>query len=350
MSETSDTATPPESPPVLPFTAKSILQICWSLTLILSHEAQQNKLGETFESYFMNVFQQYDNTGAKGGGATSQGNGGAGPKDAAGGRAVPDPPPEGGQAPAESVPPPAGVKGPKDSQPPKNKVEPAFVQNLVMSLAKNVRDIGFVRENHVRYLDFMSQQLGQTIQFYDDVADFTSTSSSSIITKAVSFLGVGSVVDLAAQGNSLTDRNIAIFTIFGLVGAAVITILLKYASNGRIETEYKKVEKTQNDYWRNHFKMDMASQLLIQYKEYAELVERYYPDQFERIKKEDSLLSSSEDGAWEVIWNDILPSDRITWPPFIASQPPSTASSSQQTPATPKSAPAPASPSKTTTS
>jgi hypothetical protein len=303
LSETGSGATPEESPPILPLTAKTVLQICWSLTLILSYEEQQNKLGDTFETYFMKVFQQYDNTAEKKDDeAAKQGS----PKDAGGLRSTSGPSSESGPEKAEKRSPAIPAKVPdmgdhlaRQHDNPKRMVEPAFVQNLVMSLAKNVRNIGFVRENHVRYLNFMSDELGQTIQFYDEIADFASTSNSSIITKLISFLGVGSTVDLATKGGGLTPLDVAIFTVSGLIGAALVTILLKYFRNGKIQTEYQKIREKQDEYWRKNFKMDMASQLFIQYSEFVELVERYYPDRYEQIKKNDALLSmDSEEEVW----------------------------------------------------
>jgi len=242
----------------LPFAVKSILELCWGLTLNLSHETQQQDLGKIFAEQFTQIFAKHE-------------------------------------------------KNPEDA---------VFLENLVMALAKTVRNIGFVRENHVRYLEYTAQEFTEKMRNLNDAADFTSFSGSGLYSKIVSFLGIGSLADLVSSvGQSLT--LILLFFVAGVIGALMVTLMVRaYHSDKRKKNMETMIEDEQNNYWVTKFKPGMVDQLYILFSETKALIEKYYPEKDAMINNDDLLRMSMQE-LKDVIRNDILPPDSLTWPPYL---------------------------------
>ena len=247
------------------FEVKSILELCWGLSLILSHEKGQQELGNTFKEQFLKTFATYH----------------------------------------------------------RSAVEVAFLDNLLMSLSTTIRNIGFVREIHVRYLDFQSHQFAQQEQNLNRTADFFSFSGSGLYAKVASFLGVGSLADLANilkgfQGFGLQPADVAIFLTTGAVGAFAVTSLAwgyrKYAQK-KFEQQLLAKETPQNKYWREHYKPDMGAVLYTLVLDIKRLAETYSTNSWSPVNKDDELFKLSEKEAKRRIQQEILPPDDLSWPP-----------------------------------
>lgn len=238
---------------VLPFTVKSILELCWGMTLNFSHETSQAKLGEVFEQEFIKIFEQ--------------------------------------------------------SNTPSDKI---FQENLMMALAKTLRDMGFVRDNHVRYLDDLSQELAAKTEFVQGIKNFASTSKSGIFSKAGSFLGVASLSDFLQKYDIVSKQNsslheVGLIVMSGIAGLFGIWAILNYwVLRDTIENTKKDILKKQEDYWKNNFKPDMVDLLFQFYKDVRDLIKECYVS----YKKED-ILTWDEDKVKKFIWNRVLPTDNF---------------------------------------
>ncbi len=242
----------------LPFTAKNILELCWGLTLNLSHEEPQRELGKTFNEQFTRIINDREDS-------------------------------------AEDT---------------------LFLENLLMVLAKTVRNIGFIRDEHVRFLDFRANEFAEERQNLNDIADFTSFSGSGLYAKIASFLGVGSVVDLW-KGLGYPAVDIPLFFVAGLAGAILVTLSTHLYSKATQKKWEKKIETEQNNYWVNRFKPEMTYQLYILLGEIRVLVEKYYPQNKDEIIHNDELLMMDDEQLIWIIADDILPPDGLTWPPYL---------------------------------
>jgi len=251
----------------LPFTVKSILELCWGLTLNLSHEKQQQDLGKLFAEQFAQIFANRE-------------------------------------------------RGSEDA---------LFLQNLSMTLAGTVRNIGFVRENHVRFLNYTAQEFTEKMQNLKKVADFTSFSGSGLYAKVASFLGIGSLADLLSSVSGLVSSVgywltlILVFFFVGLLGALGVTLAVrKHYSDKKQESMKKEIENKQNDYWVHQFKPRMTDQLYILLSEIKRLIEKYYPEKRDVIIGNDHLLKMEDtEEVKEVISSQILPPDSLTWPTYL---------------------------------
>jgi hypothetical protein len=209
----------PKGSAFLPFTTRSLLEMCWGMTMNLSHETQQQELGKTLIQSSNSAFD-------------------------------------------------------------KKKTDAAntdFLENLKMTFYCSVRNIGFIRASHVQYLDFNADRLTRRRQSLEQAADFASFSGSGLFTKIGSFLGVGSVFELVSKMN-LPQIYIPIFAVGGVAGAFLTTFLVKIYVQLTDDSWEKKIWKKQSDYWKTEFKPDVTEELLHLYNAIKCLRTKFFPN------------------------------------------------------------------------
>ncbi len=186
-----------------------------------------------------------------------------------------------------------------------------------MALAKTVRNIGFVRENHVRFLEFTSEEFTEKTQNLNDIADFTSFSGSGLYSKIVSFLEIGSLADLVSS-ISESLQLILVFFVAGVLGALIVTFVVRtYHNDKRKKDMTDQVERLQDSYWITKFKPGMTDQLYILFSETKGLIEKCYPEKKDAMIKNDDLLGMDMQKVKDGIREEILPPDSLTWPLYL---------------------------------
>jgi hypothetical protein len=228
-------------------TSRSIVELAWGLTLNFSHEQPQRDLGKSFETEFLKML---DGPGA-------------------------------------------------------SREEKAFLQNLLMAITKTVRNMGFVRENHVAFLDELAINMQDRSETLDGVAGLTEFSKQGLPTKILSFLvGGGAVV--ASQPTSQAVLLAA--TAGGIAFSTGITVALKSVREYYRRIEKKKIEANQKTYWLKHFKPDMTGLLYNLYLDVKALLSAYPGYVRDDWSEWDEKLLK------EFIDDQILPPDFLYWP------------------------------------
>jgi hypothetical protein len=243
---------------------KGILELCWGLSLTLSKEKGQQELGNFFKEQLM--------------------------------------------------------KAPANRE--RHPDEVAFEDNLLMALSTAIRDIGFVRENHVMYLDFMAQRFQQEEQNLNQTADFFSFSGSGLYAKIASFLGVGSALDLANayrsyQSLGFQATDIAYFLVFGSFGIVAVTLVAQLYRYLKGKRRVAQTTLAQNTYWLIRYKPDMTTVLYNLFIDVKNLAALYSSDSWTPIRKDDQLLRADEADVKRVINDEILPPDELAWLPHL---------------------------------
>jgi hypothetical protein len=244
-----------------PFTMRSLLQQAWGMTLFFSSQAQQQDFGSKINDQFLNILKDADND---------------------------------------------SINGP-------------FLQNLSMTLAGSVRNLGIIRENHQHFIDFTDDQLKKKKQNAASIVDFYSFTGSGLFAKIVGFISAGSVATYITE--YLTDFDLGdgvflVFVVMGVLGVVLVTYLARWWVN---RGEQKKTEDTLKDetkYWKDEYKDHVAEELLDLFDSIKKLMMRFYPEgTYKKIMASDELLNVPDKTALKcIICNEILPPDLLMWP------------------------------------
>jgi len=251
---------------IFPFDTKSLLKMCWGMTLNFSHEPQQQALGALFNAQFEQLLKNSENDSLNG----------------------------------------------------------DFLRNLTLALSSSVRNLGFIRATHVEYLDFNGDRLSKRRENIEQIADYASFSGSGLSSKLGSFIGFGSVADLVT-GLHLSVIYIPIFAVGGIIGAVAVTFFARLYVNATDSKWDNQMKSEQNAYWKTHYKKDVTDELYNLYISIKELIERFYPNEKSSIMARDGLLnlqdkSESESTIKSIISDQVLPPDDLQWFPIVAAQ------------------------------
>lgn len=118
------------SPKMPPFTVRSMVKLCWGLTLNLSHFEQQNKIGADLKERIFGLLDY--------------------------------------------------------------SIDKSFLRNLTMILAQTLRTMAFTRDAHVRMVDDQARILKEKEKFWRDITQMASFSKEGLPIQVLSFLGLGS--------------------------------------------------------------------------------------------------------------------------------------------------------------
>ena len=260
--------------PPPPFSVLSILELSWGLTLSLSHEEGQRSLGKAFTDRVMKGLE-------------------------------------------------AAGKNPD----PKTKW---FLDNLTMALSKTARDLGFVRDTHVRKLDYNVEEYVHRQKVVNDLRSASVTTAEGVLTKVSSGLGLGTLAGTLASkfpefGNPYFLFLTAIF--FGVLGSFIIPQGVAWRLDSRLEDWKNKKKCEQEKYWRETFKPEMAKVIRHFHNDVVYLVqcsfEKYWQANQRRPEfqtKEDATIEDKKKNDATHDWLDdfirdrILPSDTLEWP------------------------------------
>jgi hypothetical protein len=144
-----------------PIKVDSTLSVAWGLTLILSREHSQNKVGEDFFNILRDIRRKYK----------------------------------------------------------EDEVHAKYLDELLMLINGYLRTIAIKREVYFINLKSWESKRDQTIRYWNDLSSLTRTSFSAegLIVKIASFLGAGSVANLISNAsgmfiNAKEDFNISLFS------------------------------------------------------------------------------------------------------------------------------------------
>jgi hypothetical protein len=251
-------STPPIDETPFPFSVRSILEMCWGMTMNLSHETQQQTLGNTFTTQLNQIFTAKENS----------------------------------------------------------LVNADFLQNLRMAIFGSLRTLAFVRENHKAYLDYTNAQATSRHASVESIADLASFSGSGLYAKLGSFIGVGSVASVVST-LKYPPYFILIFAGAGILAALIVTWAVHRQVSKTESTWDDKILKLNNEYWIKFYRPDMTDQLYHLYLDIKALVSRFYPD----LVAKDDLLGKSDDEVKKFIQDNILPPENLQWHPSPTSSP-----------------------------
>jgi hypothetical protein len=260
----------PTIKPAFPFNTKSLLQMCWGMTLNFSHETQQQALGAMFNNQFSDEYKQIFV--------------------------------------------PRLTANPDDP----NSI---FLMNLQMAIASTIRNLGFIRITHSEYLNFNADRLSGRRQNLEEIADLASFNDAGLFTKIGSFIGLGSATTIAGfvSGLGLSVILVPLFAAGGIGGALLVTIGVRVYVNRTDDSWDRKMRQEQNRYWKEHYMKDVTNELYDLYVSIIGLIDKFYPEnERDAIINNDELLKHHEYPDWikTVIREDILPPGDLQWFPF----------------------------------
>lgn len=192
--------------------------------------------------------------------------------------------------------------------------ESNYLQELFMALCKALRNIGFVRDSHVRYLDRLAAEFREKEDAWNSVTTFSSFSKVGVTTKVVSYLGAGSLVLL--RPGSVPDQEIPVFFILGTAGAIIVPLFLRLFKPTILKKARSENRVRRANYWVSIFKRDMTNMLYDLYSDSRNLAIRHFPSYGATLSKNrtDDILTWTEEDVRHLILNTILPPDDIAWP------------------------------------
>ncbi len=197
-----------------------------------------------------------------------------------------------------------------------SEAEKAFMRNLLTSMTKTLRNMGFVRDNHVRYLDDLGRQLKDKQDDWNSLGDFTSLSKAGFPAKIISVLGVGSLIGTLGAGIQLV-LNISTSVLSGVVGALLVTLFFRHFRDKAIDKARDTIEKKANNFWVTDFKPDMSKLLYRLFLDIKTLVGDHYSVYAQQQPKAtDDMLGWSVSDVKNFINVNVLPPDSISWPPY----------------------------------
>lgn len=245
-------------PTGLPFSVTSAVAMCWGLTLRLSHETQQQKLGEEF---FNEIIRGWDNNI-------------------------------------------------RNDLPPKYR---HCYSQFNMILARTTRNLAFLRLAHVRHLNKKAREYLELRDFLNSIGDIA-FSKESIPLKLVSFFGGGlwslSKINPFKEG----FEALIIFVFFGLIGIFVINILFKTGTHYYLHHKEDELKKKQNRYYADKYLSDMTRALYDYCEDIKNLLKRFYEyTPSSATEEDDPLLVKSKKEAEEYIKDKVLPTVEIDW-------------------------------------
>lgn len=271
-----------------PITIRSLLELCWGLSINFSHDENQREFGSNARKKILEIFADYQT-----------------------------------------------IKFDTNSKmtyyPTPNTKK--FFDNVTLSLVKTMRNIGFTRNNHQNFLDWEDSEYSNTKKYYDELASFTSLKDSGFAPKIMSFLGGGSLLSLLSDFGSkffpkpntdvinsinttiqseisntttanqasaelttlvesipaLPVTGILFFIIFGVISLAGFNLFFMWYKKNKLKNERFNNSIKQKEYYVNTYRKDMQ---LIIFDFYTDLIhlarqffQRNYSENFDDIDK-----------------------------------------------------------------
>jgi hypothetical protein len=241
----------PTNPTDLPFTVTTVVSMCWGLTLKLSHETQQEKLGNKFMEEIENSL----------------------------------------------------------------RIDAKFRQchsQFNMILARTMRNLAFLRQAHIRHLNRKTREYLELRDLLNSIGDIA-FSKESIPLKLISFFG-GGLLSISKIPFKEGVESVILFVLFGLIGIFVINILFKIGAYVYLHIKEEKLRKKQNEYYKDKYRNDMARALYNYSEDIKNLLKRFYDyTKNNTTVEDDPLLVKCKEQAEEYIKEKVLPSVEIDW-------------------------------------
>jgi hypothetical protein len=184
----------------------------------------------------------------------------------------------------------------------------AYLDDLGAVLTGYLRTSGYERDVFVRELDIL-RRIGEVrIRSVTDVADISSASAGSFLSKLAAFLGVGSFAGVVGTLTSITTPtpglpfNITVVLIFGLLGIVAVMLAFWALRTTLVARAEDRTFKKQGEVWRNRMRPQFKVELVHLVERLKVLSHAHYPDYDEKI------LHLDDDKLGEYL-DEILPSE-----------------------------------------
>jgi predicted house-cleaning noncanonical NTP pyrophosphatase (MazG superfamily) len=230
---------------------ENILQYCWGMTMFFSHEKQQREVIAKLNDEILKIITKYDDE---------------------------------------------------------------LIPRFMMIMSGTLRNLGFAREAHVRYLRNESRKYENKRDLLEDISDLA-LSKESVPVKLASFFGAGLTslfpnisVGLESLINAAPGvEKVLSFVVFGLLGILVVSVLFRIFTFFFLKLQEKKVRVEQNVYWNDKYLDNMAGILYVLYENIFDLLGE---DLKPKSKPEEKDVKAT-------IIEKILPKLQIDWTMWV---------------------------------
>lgn len=258
-----------------PITIRSLMELCWGLSINFSHDQNQREMGKNAREKILRIFADYQTVTF-------------------------------------------GADDKITYYPTLDTKK--FFDNVIMSIIKTMRNIGFTRNNHQNFLDSMKADYANTKKYYDDLSSFASLNEAGFAPKILSFLGGGSILSILSEFGSvffpkpnmdainiinatiqsqITDvaaanqaseelvklaesiptlpvTGILFFLIFGAISLAGFNLFFIYHKKERLEKKWRKSAAQQKKYYVEIYRIDMEIIIFDFYTDLMSFAKRFF--------------------------------------------------------------------------
>jgi hypothetical protein len=193
-----------------------------------------------------------------------------------------------------------------------------FSRDLKIVFCKALRSIAFVRDAHLRFLNYNAKDLERNKQYWDQIGQLLSFSKDALPLQIISFLGFGSLGNATSFLSNSLNQSISSptmptlfltnFILYGIVGIIVVTVGSRIVGYFYVGSQQKKIENKQKDYYHKNLKKETTESLFYLYQDIKRLFEQHN-------LKDDDMFKWPDKYIKEFIYNNILPPDNILWYP-----------------------------------
>jgi hypothetical protein len=203
-----------------------------------------------------------------------------------------------------------------------------FTENVMMAMAKAIRNLGLARDAHVSSLKYRMIMYQREKNYLKNVSSFSVADKDSVLAKIIPFLGGGSALTLigtTATGDDsspdiagripsipelLAGQNLPfglpieymlfLFIASGFAIMTVVTLILKARNKRYLNRNEKSLNNWAKGHWENKIRPSMSDCLFQLYKDLRFSMNIFYPDSY----KEDDF--SDDTRARKTIEEEIM--------------------------------------------
>jgi hypothetical protein len=225
---------PAGTPTHPPLRFDSTIELAWGLTLNLSHEKNEVKIGQAFLDYYKMMKERFKS----------------------------------------------------------NNHVSGYLENLDGLMSTYLRSMGFERDVFVKGLDIIDKVRDERIKGINDLADMTSFSKDGLILRVSSFLGIGTLANfLASPGFLPSSVNLNLLLFWGFLGLIAGVGVAKLLRGSLITWVTAKAYTQEQFFWKEHGKKVFTSRLRNFSHDLKALGDVFYPKYHEPVLDDDKILS-----------------------------------------------------------
>lgn len=260
-----------------PITVTSLTELCWGLSLSLSHDTNQKLFGDNFREKILQIFASYQ----------------------------------------------VVKKEETDVSYHPSVNTKKFIDNIMLVMTKTVRNIGFARDSHTNFLKGKSKEFENKKIYYNDLSSLASFKTEGLAPKVISFFSGGTLISAITEINkfpskidsqtqesisktireeiaenatadkiieeisnlneaafSISAIDVVMFAIFGLIGLAVFNVGAKIVVHWVLKETRKNIGEELSESYILNYRENLVTYLVNFYDDILKLAKKFYKNDY----------------------------------------------------------------------